>query len=137
MSIFEKLTRCPLANAVWAFALLLLLITVPSLVGRLQQSSSGTIINTVTRDDPRRTTYYTLQNIDGATQTLIAGATDASLPRDLPKGTVIEKKKWQIGYSLDSVYRTGFPLGSYVGGVLGAVVLVAYGFRLWHQHRVS
>ena len=111
----------------------MLMVCAPTLLNRLQISASGTVINSVTRYEPRQVVYYTLRGRDGTIQMLISGPTDASLPRNLPGGSVIEKKKWQIGYFLNGVYRTDFPLTFYTGGILGALALFAFGIRLWLQ----
>ena len=112
-------------------ACMLLFVCAPTVWNRFQLSASGVVVDSVTRFEPRRSVYYTLHGSDGSTQTLVSGPTDASLPRNLQKGTVVEKRKWQMGYSLGHVYRLGFPAGFYAGGMLSAVVLFVVGLRLW------
>jgi hypothetical protein len=131
MSVYDHITRCPSANFAWCFALLVLWVCIPTVVNRLQIAASGVVIDSVTRYEPRRVVYYTLQSPDGGQKTLISGPTDASLPRDLPRGTQINKQRWHIGYSLNHVHRTGFPLGFYISGFLVAVASIALGIRLW------
>jgi hypothetical protein len=44
---------------------------------------------------------YTIRRADGSAVSYVAGPTMASLPRSMPVGTVILKKKWETGYEID------------------------------------
>src|ERR1017187_513897 len=49
----------------------------------------------------RHATKYTLKGPDGQTQSYIAEPTDASLPRNMPGGTHIVKRRWRVSYERD------------------------------------
>jgi hypothetical protein len=102
----------------------MLWVALPTVYHRLEIQTSGTIINAETRYEPRRATYYSIKTPSGLTETIISGATDASLPRDISIGTFVEKAKWHIGYSLDHVYTLGFPVYFYGGLILIASFLL-------------
>jgi len=57
---------------------------------------------------PRYVTEYTVRGADGNAQVFLAGPTDGSLPRSMPVGTHIRKKRWHLGYERDG-RREGFP----------------------------
>jgi hypothetical protein len=104
---------------------------------RLRLDLRGTIIasvDTPRRNAPRYATIYTLRAPDGAVLHYLAGATDASLSRGLPVGTVLAKSAWQLGYSVDGNW-VGFPIGFYlVVLTIGAAAIVAGIARLpWRR----
>jgi len=73
---------------------------------RLLIDVNGTVV--ASRDEPaartpRYATYYIVRGRDGREQTLISGATDASLRRSMPVGTRIRKQKWRLDYERDGV----------------------------------
>ncbi len=69
---------------------------------------------------------YTLQGADGKSSAYIAGPTDASLPRDMPVGTTLQKTRWQLGYERDGKPANDFPIAFY-----SAAFGIALGFILW------
>ena len=63
---------------------------------------------------PRYSTEYTLRGPDGGQRIYVAGATDASLPRSLPVGTYLRKKKWRLSYTENGEIVNDFPISFYV-----------------------
>lgn len=63
---------------------------------------------------PRYATEYTLRGPDGVQRVYVAGATDASLPRSLPVGTYLCKKKWSLNYTKNGNAVNDFPIFFYV-----------------------
>jgi hypothetical protein len=74
----------------------------------------------------RAFTDYVVQDAKGEHNRYVAGPTDASLPRDLPVGTCIQKKRWEIGYMRNGTRVDDFPVYFYMG-VLG----IALGCLTW------
>jgi hypothetical protein len=93
---------------------------------RLNIDVAGTVVSSVdspTKGAPRYATSYTIRRTDGSLANYVAGPTIASLPRSMPVGTVILKKKWETGYEIDGHWvEGGAPWPMFA---LGAVFLVA------------
>jgi hypothetical protein len=87
-----------------------LFMTLYTLFGRLTTQVDGTIISRQTILETRRGTVYTLRDSKGNLETYVAGATDASLSRDIPIGTHITKERWHLGYNLNNSYINDFPV---------------------------
>jgi hypothetical protein len=100
-----------------------------TIFGRLDVEANGQIIESQSGTGARRSTWYKVQQADGSFQTLVAGWTDASLPRTLVPGTVIEKRRWEIGYTVDHQYRLGFPVYFYGSVLVVSAVLFFSSFR--------
>jgi hypothetical protein len=105
---------------------------------RLEAHMDGVVISSrdipVTRG-PRYATEYTLRGPDGQNQVYIAGATDASLPRSIPVGTYLKKRRWHLSYERNYQRVDDFPLLFYrvtLGIALGCVLWSAI---LWHGQR--
>ena len=105
---------------------------------RLALELDGTVI--VRREIPQTwashgpATAYVVRGADGVDQVYVSGATDASLPGNIPIGTEIEKHKWALSYSLNGVRIDSFPTYFYsawcgvaLACVLWAVLQVARG----------
>lgn len=81
---------------------------------------------------PRYTTDYLLRGPGGQETRYIAGPTDASLPRSMPIGTSLRKKRWHLYYERNGQRVDDFPLSFYVAmltlgfGCLGWSVLRAH-----------
>jgi hypothetical protein len=56
---------------------------------------------------PRYATQYTIRNPHGDEQVFWAGPTDASLPRSMPVGTQVQKRRWHLEYVQNGT-RIGF-----------------------------
>lgn len=74
----------------------------------------------------RRGTIYVLRSPEGIDQEYIAGATDASLSRDIPVGTTIKKREWELSYEKNGVRITDFPTYAY-----SAMLGVAFACLFW------
>ena len=74
-------------------------------------------------------TEYTVRGDDGSEQVFLAGATDASLPGNMPVGTRIRKKLWHLDYEQDG-RREIFPWIFYSSVVGIAVSLVVWGILI-------
>lgn len=79
---------------------------------RLKTEIEGTIISS-TDVPPERTgrycTDYIVRGSDGVDRTYTAGASDASLERSMPVGTIIRKEKWSLDWEMDG-QQQAFPL---------------------------
>jgi hypothetical protein len=75
---------------------------------RLETQVQGTVVSS--RDvpstgAPRYATYYMIRGKNEQNSSYVAGCTDASLPRSLPVGTQLIKKKWDWGYQINGEYE--------------------------------
>jgi hypothetical protein len=96
---------------------------------RAATALDGTIVASVTvpaGGGPRHGTAYRLRAPGGAVVAYDAGPTDASLPRDLPVGTALRKRRWQLGYWRDGRWQP-FPVLLYAAilGVGAALLALA------------
>jgi hypothetical protein len=100
---------------------------------RLLMDVEGTVISARDVTSPlapsRRGTEYVILSPAGRTIHYIAGATDASLSRDIPIGAHIKKQQWQLSYEQDG-QRIDFPTPFYVVMLSIAVGIVVWGGRL-------
>ena len=88
-----------------------------TLGNRLWAQLDGTII--ASRDipstrGPRYVTEYTLRGPDGRESLYTGGSTDSRLPRSMPVGTVLKKKRWHLDYERDGQHIS-FNLPVYLG----------------------
>jgi len=74
-------------------------------------------------------TEYTVRGDDGSEHVFLAGATDASLPGDIPVGTRIRKKLWDLDYEQDG-RRESFPWIFYSSVVGIGLSLVVWGILI-------
>lgn len=107
--------------------------------GRLMLELDGVVIS---RQEIPRTagvhgtgTIYVVREADGTDHKYIAGATDASLSRDIPKGTYLKKQKWDLSYTENGVRVDDFSRVFY-GITCGiALACLLWGvFQLARQH---
>jgi hypothetical protein len=71
-------------------------------------------------------TVYTLQRSDGSIGEYTATRNDPSLPRTIPIGASVTKKKWELSYLLNGQRVDDFPIFAYVAFlVVGVVSLIA------------
>jgi hypothetical protein len=106
----QKKFRLPVFVIAGAWFLFMVLYT---LFGRLTTEVDGTIISRQIISEPRRGTIYSLRDSKGNLETYVAGATDASLSRDIPIGTHVTKKRWHLGYNLNDNYIDDFSITFY------------------------
>jgi hypothetical protein len=96
---------------------------------RLQTEIDGVVIarqDVPSTGAPRYSTEYTIRGADGREQVYWAGPTDASLPRSMPVGTRIQKKRWQLEFTRDGQTQ-GFPYVFYGLVMAAALCLVVWG----------
>ena len=118
---------------IWAFGLATLGI-------RLWVQLDGTV--TSSRDIPstrgsRYTTEYTILGSDGREFHYTAGPTDASLPRSMPVGTKLNKRRWKLGYEQDGTWVNDFGVTFYVIVLAIAFTSLAWSVVLWRRQRVN
>jgi hypothetical protein len=105
---------------------------------RLTLAVDGTVTartDTPSRGAPRFVSAYTLRSPGGTEFTYVAGATDAALARGESVGTVIQKRKWQLGYTLNGKWMA-FPVLFYgVALSIGAAMFVYGASRLVASRR--
>jgi hypothetical protein len=97
---------------------------------RLNTQIQGTVISS--RDipstgAPRYATDYLIRRQDGQNSSYVAGCTDASLPRSLPTGTQLIKKRWEWGYQLNGKYNSDYKTSVFYVIILGALM----SYLLW------
>jgi hypothetical protein len=84
---------------------------------------------------PRFASAYTLRAPDGTEFSYVAGATDAALARGQSIGAVIQKRKWQLGYTLNGQW-IAFPVLFYgIALSIGAAMFVYGASRLVASRR--
>jgi hypothetical protein len=105
-----------------------------SLWKRLVTNVEGTVVSV--RDIPsplapaRHGTEYAIRTADGNNISYTAGATDASLPRSMPIGTTIEKKRWHFSYERNGHKVEHFNVVFYVVTLSAAVGVLIWAVRL-------
>ena len=70
----------------------------------LKTDVAGTIVSSTDEPatkGPRYITHYSIRQADGSLTTYIAGPTTAYLPRSMPVGATIQKRKWELGYYMN------------------------------------
>jgi hypothetical protein len=113
------------------FAVWTLYVGVSSLSTRLLTSVDGTVVSSSTTQGVRPVTYYTVQSSDGRQQSLIAGPTDGSLPRQMPVGTIIQKKKFELSYSRNGKRIHDFPVAFHILWFTVSAVSACIAFVWW------
>jgi hypothetical protein len=82
---------------------------------------------------PRYATQYTLAGPDGQSHTYIAGPTDASLPRSMPVGTRVKKKRWRLSFQRNGQQVNDFNVIFYTLILMVATACLFWGIRSWQQ----
>ena len=82
---------------------------------------------------PRYATEYTLRGPDGHESIYTAGPTDASLPRSMPIGTFLKKRRWHLDYEKNGQRVDDF--GVFFYGVVSAAGLrsVIWSLLSWRR----
>jgi hypothetical protein len=100
---------------------------------RLMTNIEGTIISSQDVPYPlapaRHRTKYTFRTPDGGSVLYIAGATGASLPRNMPVGTYIKKQRWRLSYERDGQKIDDFGIPFYAGFLSVAVACLIWGVK--------
>jgi len=106
-----------------------------SFADRLLTTVDGTIILSRTTPGVRPVTYYTFLAPDGQQMHLVAGPTDGSLPRKMPVGTVIQKRKFELAYARNGQRVNDFPLGFQVLWIAVSLISGCVAFVWWKSER--
>jgi hypothetical protein len=104
---------------------------------RLIAEAEGTIVTSETTTGNRPVTIYRLRGPDGGEREYVAGPTDASLPRRLPVGTHITKRRFDVSWERDGKTINDFPILFYLFFVSLGLALAAAAGRAWLQRRSS
>lgn len=80
-------------------------------------------------------TIYVVRGPDGIDHQYVAGATDASLPRNIPVGAYLTKHQWELSYLLNGKRIDDFPRVFYsvTSGI--ALACLLWGGLLWMRGR--
>ncbi len=116
-------------------ALLLFLFGANEIVQRLLIEADGIIISSQTTTGNRPITVYALRGADGSQHQYIAGPTDRSLPRRLPEGIHISKKKYDLVWERNGRIVDDFPLNFYLGACGLGGMLAYWAFLQWQLNR--
>jgi hypothetical protein len=104
---------------------------------RLQTDVDGVIVGSQdvpSTGAPRYATRYTVRGPDGNEQVFWAGATDASLPRSMPVGTRIRKRRWHLDYEQNGRHVDFIPEKYFYDLVLACGVgMTVWGVFLWRS----
>jgi hypothetical protein len=84
---------------------------------------------------PRYVTEYILRASDGSEFFYAAGPTDASLPRSLPVGTHLTKRRWRLDYEKDGQTIDDFPITFYAIVVGIGLALILWSFLAFRDQR--
>jgi hypothetical protein len=118
-----------------------LLMALTTVGGRLLIEVDGTITAREETSGNRRAAIYTVSSTNGSITTFTSGATDASLPRNLPVGSHITKRKWELAYTLNGQQVSDFSIGFYGGVFVLAGCLLWFSTTLavqqWHESRMT
>jgi len=79
----------------------------------------------------RCASVYVIEAENRSRKTYVAGPTDQSLRRDLPAGTYIQKRKWELGYRIDGTPIEDFPIVFYSGILALSIGCFAWWFWLY------
>jgi len=105
-----------------------------TLFARLMTDVEGTVISTQDVPYPlapaRHGTENVFKNPEGRTLNYIAGPTDASLPRSMPVGTYIKKRRWHFSYERDGQPVDEFGIVFYLVFLAVAVGCVVWAAKL-------
>jgi len=112
----------PRFNALLLIALLSWMFAGKQIYQRAAIEVNGTIVSSATAciqpENNRCSSTYIVLSQSGESASYIVGPTDASLPRGLPRGTVINKSKWNLSYMVNGKPVDNFPIAFYLVIVL-------------------
>ena len=112
-------------------AILCFLFGANEIVQRLLIEVEGSIISSQTTTGNRPASIYLVLAPNGTQHQYIAGATDQSLPRQLPAGTHITKKKYELVWERDGKIVNDFPLYFYIGACGLGMMFAYWAFFQW------
>ena len=95
----------------------------------------GVVISSQTTVGNRPVTIYVMRGSDGREYQHVAGPTDKSLPRGLPEGTHIKKKKYQLSYIKNGEVINDFPLFFYLTACGLGMLIGWWSYSQWRFNR--
>ena len=105
-----------------------------TLWARLMTDVEGTVVSAQDTPSPlapaRHGTEYVVRSPDSRNIIYIAGATDASLPRNIPVGAYIKKQRWHLSYERDGQKIDDFSILFYAAILSAAVGSLVWGVKL-------
>jgi hypothetical protein len=104
---------------------------------RLLIEVNGTIISSQTTTGNRPVTTYIILGPAGKTSTYIAGPTDHSLQRRLPKGTNIKKATYELSWEKNGKTINDFPITFYLGACAIGIMLGVWSYKQWLLNRLN
>jgi len=114
----------PVALLIWLFA-------GHEIYQRAEVALNGTVVSSETGClqpyNNRCDTTYIVESQNHVRSTYVAGPTDAPLGRRLPVGTLIQKDKWALTYSVNGKIVNDFPINFYGGLMLFGLVCALFG----------
>jgi hypothetical protein len=116
-------------------AVLVFLFGANEIIQRLLIEVDGTIISSETTTGNRPSTTYVIRGSDGSQRLYIAGPTDQSLPRRLPQGTHVSKRRYELPWRQNGQLVNDFPLYFYVGACGLGGMLAYWAFFQWRLNR--
>jgi hypothetical protein len=95
----------------------------------------GVIVSSQTSEGNRPATVYVIRGPDGREYEHVAGPTDKSLPRRLPEGTYIKKKKYELSYIKNGEVINDFPLFFYLTACGLGLLIGWWSYSQWRLNR--
>jgi hypothetical protein len=137
MKTNQMKTKAPLALAVWSLWIIWGF-GFYTLGTRLWAQLDGVVI--ASRDfpstrGPRYVTEYVVRGPDGRESLYTANSTDSTLPRSMPVGTSLKKKRWHLDYERDGQRISDFSLSFYAGILAIAFYCLGWSVLLSRRQR--
>ena len=106
------------------------LIGMMNIYRRASFTAQGTIVssksNCLNGQHARCSSTYVLAKVGSASETFIAVPAEYSLPKLLPVGTRVDKKKWHLTYSINGVEEGGYSAASSAALIAFGIFMMIY-----------
>jgi len=97
---------------------------------RASFTAQGTVVSSTSScldsRHARCSSTYVLVKDGGASETFVAVPAEYSLPKWLPVGTRVDKKKWRLTYAINGVVGGGYSAASSAGLIALGIFLMIY-----------
>jgi hypothetical protein len=105
----------------------------------LQTEISGVVVSSRNihhwyEGNSRYSTRYQIRGEDGQEREYMAGPTDGTMQRNMPVGTKLKKRRWQLDYERDGE-RIHFPIVFYDITLGIGLAALLWSFQLWRSRR--
>jgi len=104
-------------------------------VQRMNMEVDGVIVSSQTTEGSRHATVYIIRGPDGRDSEYVAGASDRFLPRRLPEGTYLKKKKYELSFIKNGEVINDFPLTFYLTACGLGVLVGWWSYSQWRFNR--